>query len=241
MKAPLHLLLLASLALTGCGKDESEPPSNSGGGQGSANPYGAGNGAVTFYLTPSAGYVMSSFTLGGTALGGFTQVYNTGASPTCGESISNTAITAIRPVGSYNWCATRQDGQTYSGTVTVSNGSCILRGITSADMGTCNGGGGPITCNWTYMPSCFQVTGTMGSLCGPGSSISVYVTNNCSQTMDVFFCLKKTNGSWDSGQWDGLAPGANTYYWTCDAAGQYKVWGIPSSEHDNCTGQPNCN
>ncbi len=226
------------LTMLACEKHEPDPPTPPGAGQNGTNPYGAGNGAVTFYCTPGISVTITSFTLGGTALGGFSQFFTSG-SPTCGQDISGVAITSIRPAGTYDWCATRVDGSTYRGTVTIPNGSCVLRGIFSGDMGACSGGGSS-TCNWIYMPSCFQVTtGNPDGHCD--GYLGVRVTNNCSQSMAVYWCLRRANGTWDAGMRSSLSSGNYDSYWTCESTGQYKVYGILASTLDNCNGQPDCN
>ena len=242
-RLPIYLLLVLAFAMQACEEEEPVPPANGGGGQVGSNPYCAGNGAVTFYCTPNANIAISSLTFGGTNLGGFTQYYTQG-SPTCGQSISGTAITAIRPAGAYNWCATRSDGDTYSGTINVTDGGCTLRGISSSDMGSCGGSTG--TCNWQLNPSYVTVNAVMSDMCGePNGGITLTMTNQSSQPIRIGVCIELNSGNWYStadGTFDaGVAPGQSVTAWNCYATGQWKIFVLPLNTFvaNNCS-FPSC-
>lgn len=131
------LLSLMALLFVTCKKDEPDDPAVPGGGAG--NPYGTGNGAVTFYCTSSAAHIMS-ITLNSVGIGTLDHYYN--SAPSCGTSLEGSMISMHYPVGTYAWCGVRQNGSSYSGYVTITEGNCTLKGITAGDVGSCNGGGG---------------------------------------------------------------------------------------------------
>lgn len=141
--AMICLMLAFAFVLNGCKKDDPEPPANPGGGS-ATNPYGAGNGAVTFSLTESVPY-NTSLTLGGIGIGQLTQYfYNApdGSSvvPDCGQASSQALVTVTRPAGTYTWCSTVGNGTTYGGSIAITEGQCTSVGIASIHQGACGSG-----------------------------------------------------------------------------------------------------
>lgn len=239
LRASILLIALGFLALTACEKEEDDPPSTSGTGAA----YPAGSGGATFYLNSTLPYVFSSLTLNGTNLGGFNQ-YVTSGSPSCGLNSTGVVISVVRPAGNYAWCATRDNGDTYSGTITVPNGSCVLRGIGSSDIGSCGSGSG--ACNWQLNPSSLSVNAVMSDMCGePNGGITLNITNQSGQALKMGICIGLDGGSWYStadGTFDtGVAPGQTINPWHCYSNGLYKIYVIDLSTYlaNNCT-YPSC-
>lgn len=140
--APFAILVAILTLLTACRKEESTPPDDDT----ATNPYGTGNGAVSFYLTATVPY-NSNVSLGGVGVGELTQYFpldNNGQQlvPVCGQVSGPSMITQTRPAGTYTWCNTLNNGDTYTGTVLVVEGVCSTVGIHSAYAGNCSGGGG---------------------------------------------------------------------------------------------------
>lgn len=236
------LLLILLGCLSACEKEDPEEPSLPV--QGATNPYGAGNGAGTFYLNSTAPYSMNSLTLNGVALGDFDQYFTSGA-PSCGTNTDGLVITVIRPAGSYTWCATRGDGVTYSGSINIALGSCVLYGIGYVNLGNC---GGPVVedCVWDIDPSYVNVGAIMSDMCGePNGGITLTMTNQSSQALKIGVCIRLNSGNWYStsdGTFDaGVAPGASVTVWNCYATGEWRIYVIPRSTFiANSCSYPGC-
>src|ERR1700752_5487578 len=94
-----------------------------------ANPYGAGNGNVSFYGTSNVAGVID-VTLNATTIH-LSNYFSSGA-PGC--QAQGTA-SFILPAGTYNYTAQQTGGSSYwNGSVTITNGGCLTYAL--------NGGGG---------------------------------------------------------------------------------------------------
>jgi hypothetical protein len=75
--------------------------------------------------------------------------------------------------------------------------------------------------------NCLTKTKTVwGEMCGSSSSYQVWFRNDCSITVDVKVCLKKTDGKWSCGVEYGLRPGETTDdgFWACSSTGNVLYW-----------------
>lgn len=106
-------------------------------------------------------------------------------------------------------------------------------GGSSGNTGTTASGS---NCVWGAANNCVTPTSVAGTKCGKASSIEVTITNNCSEAVKIYSCLQKANGTWGSCALDGnfnagVQPGQSTTNWTCESAGQFKVWAVKLSTY----------
>lgn len=70
----------------------------------------------------------------------------------------------------------------------------------------------------------------IGNNCGNPNSVSYRFKNSCSVTIDMRFCLERTNGKWDCGTWLNTKPGASTSTFVCSGTGNIMTWGRQSGD-----------
>ena len=85
------------------------------------------------------------------------------------------------------------------------------------------------------MNSCIEISNFQrGTTCNNPASASMRVTNVCSQSIDMQYCLKRANGTWDCGMAFNTAPGGSTTYYTCngDMQGSYDYSARPAGSNE---------
>ena len=79
---------------------------------------------------------------------------------------------------------------------------------------------------WGDANSCVSIfNAATGANCGSSISRSFSFRNTCSAPISVYFGLERTNGTWDTGRYTSLAPGASGSYFTCQGTGQLRYVG----------------
>ena len=84
--------------------------------------------------------------------------------------------------------------------------------------------------------SCFQeVFHEWGTLCGTSNSLQVKWRNTCSETLDLRYCMKRTNGEWSCGLEFAIQSGQTSSdgAWICDATGNVEWRGRSSDSSAN--------
>ena len=211
---------------------------NTGGGTGGG---GTGTGQTTFWVATDLGVGNITVTCNNTTqtITGFSST----GTPSCGAS--SCANFTLNP-GTYSYSA-RGGTLTWSGTITVTSGSCSKQQLTNTGGGGTGGGGTGSNCNWNSAVSCVTVTLVeSGTHCGDPQSRSITFKNNCSQNIKTYICMQKTDGTWygetDGTFGTGLVPGEISNHWICKGTGLYKIYAMPISDYNsNSCPWPTCN
>jgi len=87
-------------------------------------------------------------------------------------------------------------------------------------------------CNWIY-----DLRGSVyiGTRCGKSTSVEVTFTNNLGHNLRTFASFQKPDGSWGKWQYDGsfgegIKPGGEVKWYTCDGTGEVKILAIVPSK-----------
>jgi hypothetical protein len=59
-----------------------------------------------------------------------------------------------------------------------------------------------------------------GTSCGKPDSYTVKLRNRCEEQINMRFCLRRKNGTWDCGMYSGAAKGKGTSYFVCEGTGE---------------------
>lgn len=218
------ILTITFCTLASCVKEDNPTePANT-------NPYGSGNGKITFYKTQSVAGGVDIRLNNETKHDAY--FWNSGA-PGCDNE---SAVSFILPAGTYRADLSGQTVNCNYPAISLTEGQCKTVNYTPC-IGTGGGGGGGTNCDWTYWKSLVSVVTSWGpyDLCGSQSTLRVKVTNNSNVRMDYKVCIKRTNGSWDCGAWFNYGNGGSETFYGCPATGEYYVWVRPSSESGNCS------
>ena len=222
-----------TITVTSGGCVKQQLTNTGGGGTGGG---GTGTGQTTFWVATDLGVGNITVTCNNTTqtITGF----SSSGAPSCGAS--SCANFTLNP-GTYSYSASG-GSLTWSGTITVTSGSCSKQQLTNT-----GGGGTGSNCNWNSAISCVTVTLVeSGTHCGDPQSRSITFKNNCSQNIKTYICMQNTNGTWygetDGTFGTGLVPGEISNHWICNGTGQYRIYAMSISDYNsNSCPWPTCN
>lgn len=73
--------------------------------------------------------------------------------------------------------------------------------------------------------SCIEVDQIKkGDNCNDPSSVSMRFKNKCTESIDMCYCLEKSDGTWTCALWSDTKPGDSSSFFTCKGTGKYIVW-----------------
>jgi hypothetical protein len=128
-----------------------------------------------------------------------------------------------------------------------SGGNCsyVSSGAQYTSQAQCESACSSNNCPWELNSSCLTIVPQYDNHCGNQNTFRVFVTNNCSVALKVYFCVRDIDGTWnttaDPNFNQGLAPGATFYHYACNGTGEYKIWTMPVTTFyaNDCT-WPSC-
>lgn len=76
------------------------------------------------------------------------------------------------------------------------------------------------------------VDSSTGDYCGSRDSVYIKIRNGCTQSIDAFFWLQKSDLSWDrTGAYNYMGSGVTTSTYICHGTGRYKYWARPAGSN----------
>lgn len=87
-------------------------------------------------------------------------------------------------------------------------------------------------CNWIYG---LRASVHKGTRCGKSTSVEITFTNSLGYNLRTFASFQKSDGSWGKWQYDGsfgegIKPGGQVKWYTCDGTGEVKILAIVPSK-----------